>query len=95
MKSPILFSKITQNAEFSVVTPEQSKLIIPVDTAILSLIPKGDLDLSTYLNKFLRTKKPEEQNNTFRFPTPENSGKTEDHTSKQSRILREFYLIWI
>ena len=34
-------------------------------------------------------KKPEQQNNTFWFPTPENPGKTEDHTLIQTRILEE------
>ena len=72
--------KNTQIVEFSVVTPKQSKFITSVDTAILSMIPEGDLDLSTYLSELLRTNEPEQQSNTFWFPTPENPGKTEDHT---------------
>ena len=42
--------KNTQIAEFSEVTPEQSKYIKPVDMAILSMIPPDDLDLTTDLN---------------------------------------------
>ena len=42
MESPYLTKKNTQIAEFSVVTPEQSKQIKPVDMAILSMIPQGD-----------------------------------------------------
>ena len=38
-KSPYTVNKNTQIAEFSVVTPEQSKFIKPVDIAILSMIP--------------------------------------------------------
>ena len=57
MESPYSIKKNTQLAEFSVVTPEQSKLIRPVDTAILSMIPEGDPGLTTYLNELLRTKK--------------------------------------
>ena len=38
-ESPYLIKKHTQIAEFSVVTPEQSKHIKPVDMAILSMIP--------------------------------------------------------
>ena len=39
-ESPCTINKNTQIAEFSVVTPEQSKFIKPVDTAILSMIPE-------------------------------------------------------
>ena len=81
--------KPTQTAEFSVVTPEQSKHIKPVDMAILSMIPQDDPDLTGYLNELLRPSKPEQQDNTFWFPTPENLGKPEDHTPIQTRILNE------
>ena len=46
-ESPYLIKKNTHFAEFSVVTPEQSKFIRPVDMAILSMISEGDLDLTT------------------------------------------------
>ena len=88
-ESPYLIKKHTQIAEFSVVTPEQSKHIKLVDMAILSMIPQGDPDLTAYLNELLRTSKPEQQDNTFWFPTPENPGKPEDHTPLQTRILNE------
>ena len=86
---PYHIKKHTQIAEFSVVTPEQSKHIKPVDRATLSMIPQDDLDLTAYLNELLRTSKPEQQDNTFWFPTPENPGKPEDHTQIQTRILKE------
>ena len=86
---PYLIKKHTQIAEFSVVTPEQSKHIKPVDMAILSNIPHGDPDLTAHRNELLRTKKPEQRDNTSWFPTPENPGKPEDHTPIQTRILRE------
>ena len=73
-ESSYFIKKHTQIAEFSVVTPEQSKHIKLVDMAILSMIPQGDPDLTAYLNELLRTNKPEQQNNTFWFPTPENPG---------------------
>ena len=88
-ESPYLIKKHTQIAEFSVVTPEQSKHIKPVDMAILSMILQGDPDLTAYLNELLRTTKPEQQYNTFWFPTPENPGKLEDHTPIQTRIFTE------
>ena len=64
-ESPYSIKKNTQIAEFSVVTPEQSKFIRPVDTALLNMIREGDPDLTTYLNELLRTNKPEQQSNTF------------------------------
>ena len=88
-ESPNLIKKHTQIAEFSVVTPEQSRHIKPVDMAILGMIPQGDLDLTAYLKELLRTNKPEQQNNTFWFPTPKNPGKPDDHTSIQTRILKD------
>ena len=88
-ESPYLIKKHTQISEFSVVTPEHSKLIKPVDMAIRSMIPQGDADLTTYLTELLRTSKPEQQDNTFWFPTPENPGKPDDHNPIQTRILNE------
>ena len=88
-ESPYTINKNTQMAEFSVVTPEQSKFIKPVDMATLSMIPEGDPDLITYLTELLQTNKPDQQNNTFRFPTPEKPGNTDDHTPIQTRILTE------
>ena len=57
--------------------------------AILSMIPQHEHDLTAYLNELLRTNKPEQQNNTFWFPTPDNPGKLEDDTPIQRRILKE------
>ena len=88
-ESLYLIKKHTQIAEFSVVTPERSKYIKPVNMAILSIIPQGDPDLTAYLNQLLRTNKSEQQNNTFWFPTPDNPGKPEDHTPLPTRILKE------
>ena len=88
-ESPYTINKNTQIAKFSVVLPEQSKFIKPVDMAILSMIPEGDPDLITYLTELLRTNKQDQTTNTFRFPTPENPGNTEEHTPIQRRILKE------
>ena len=86
---PCLIKKPTQITEFSVVTPEQSKHIKPVDLAILSMVPQGDPDLTAYLNELLRTNKPKQQDNTFWFPTPESPGRNEDHSPIETRILKE------
>ena len=87
-ESPYTINKNTQIAEFSVVTPEQTKFIKPVDMAVLSMIPEGDPELITYLTELLRTNKPDQQTNTFWFPTPENPGNTKEHTPIQTRILK-------
>ena len=90
-ESPYSVKKITQIAELSVVTSEQSKFTKPVNTAILSMIPESDPKLTTYLDKLLGTKQPEQQKNTFWFPTSKNLGKTEDHTQIQTRIHKELH----
>ena len=51
--------KITQTAEFTVVTQEQSRLMKPKYTAILVMIPANDSDPITHLIKLLRLNKPE------------------------------------
>ena len=89
-ESPYTINKNTQIAEFSVVTPEQSKFNKPVDTSILSMIPESDPDLVIYLTELLKTNKPDQQNITFWFSTPEIPGNTEDHTPIQTRLLTEF-----
>ena len=81
-------NKKTQITELSVVTPEESKFIEPVDTATLSMIPEGDPDLITYLMELLRTKKPDQQTNTFRFPTPENPGNTGPYPDSNTNPTR-------
>ena len=86
---PYTINKNTQNAEFSIVSPEQSKFIKSVDMAILSMIPEGDPDLVTNLTELLKTSKPDQQNIAFWFPTPKIAGNTEDHTPIQTRILTE------
>ena len=73
------------------VTLEQANFIKPVDMAFLSMIPEGDPDLTAYLNELHKTKKSEQQSNTFWFLTPKYPGKSEDHTPIQTRVLKELY----
>ena len=53
------------------------------------MILEGDPDLITCLTELLRTNKPDQQTNTFWFPTPEIPGNIDDHTPIQTRILKE------
>ena len=64
-ESPYTINKNIQIADFSAVTPEQSKFIKPVDKAILSMIPEGQPDLIDHLTEVLRTNKPDEQDKIF------------------------------
>ena len=56
---------------------------------VLIMTPQRDPNLTAYLYKLPRTNKPEQQNNTSWFPTPENPGKSEDHNSMQTPILKQ------
>ena len=72
-------------------TLEQSKFIRPIDTAVVKLFLECYPDLSLYLHWLLKTKKPEQQTNTFWIPAPENLSKTEDHAPIPIRILKKLY----
>ena len=69
-ESPYSINKNTQIADFSLLTPDQSKFIKPVDTAFLNIMPEGDPDLTTCLTEPLRTNKPDKQSNTSDFRHP-------------------------
>ena len=62
-----------------------------MDTAILSIILEGDPDVTTYLNKILRTNKLEQQKFTFWFPTPKKPWKIEHQTPKQTWNFRKIF----
>ena len=47
MESPYSIKKNIEIAEYFVVTPEQSKFVKPMDTAILSMIAEGNPDPTT------------------------------------------------
>ena len=81
--------KKKSNEEFSVVTPQQSNFIKPVDTPTIVIIPEGTPDLTTYLNEQLRPSKQEQQSNTFCLPSLENPCETKDHTTIQTRVFNE------
>ena len=53
------------------------------------MIPEGDPDPIAYLTELLKTNKPDQQNNTFWFPTLKNPGNTDVHTLILKRILTE------
>ena len=50
-ESPHLIKRITQIAEFSVLTAEQTRFSKAEETALLSLVPKCDPDLTVYVKE--------------------------------------------
>ena len=81
----------TKLLELSLVTLDQSKCVKPLTTAILNVIREGDPNFTTYLNKLLRANKPEQQKSLFWFLTPENPGRTEDHSPIETQILTKLH----
>ena len=76
----------TQTTELAVVTPEQSKFIELVVSAILSMIQEGNRSLTLSLNGFIHRNKLGKQSVFLRFLT-----KIEDQTPIQTPMFIEFY----
>ena len=77
-------------ANFSILTPEQTKHIRPVNpTSVRHLLNNSHDDAIHYINSLLKTSKTDEANETYWFPTPQNPGNEKEHTPIQTRILIE------
>ena len=67
--------KGTHIANFSILTPEQTKHIGPVNPiSVRQRLNNSHDDAIHYKNSLLRTSKTKEVNETYRFPTPQNPG---------------------
>ena len=87
---PYKLKKGTHMAHFSILTPEQTKHIRPVNpTSVRHLLNNNHNDAIPYINSILKTSKSNEVNETYWFPTPQNPGKEREHTPIQTRILNE------
>ena len=87
---PYTLKKRTHMATFTILTPEQTKHIRPVNpTSVRHLLINNHDDAIHYINSLLKTSKTDEVNETYWFPTPQNSGKEKKHTPIQTRILNE------
>ena len=87
---PYTLKKGTHIANFSILTPEQTKHIRPVNpTSVRHLLSNSHDDAIHYINSLLKTSKPDEVNETYWFPTPQNLGNEKEHTPIQTRILKE------
>ena len=87
---PYTLKKGTHIANFSILTPEQTKQIQPVNpTSVRHLLNNSQDDAIHYINSLLKTSKNDEVNETYWFPTPQNPGNEKEHTPIQSRILND------
>ena len=87
---PYTLKKGTHIANFSILTPEQTKHIRPVNpTSVRHLLNNSHDDAILYINSLLKTSKDNEVNETYWFPTPQNPGNEKEHTPIQTRILNE------
>ena len=82
--------KGTHMANFSILTPEQTKHIRPVNpTLVRHLLNNNHDDAIHYINSLLKTSKFDEVNKTYWFPTPQNPGNEMELTPIQARILND------
>ena len=60
----------TKVAELQILKPEETKMIRPVDIAALNLLSEHD-DVVTHINALMQVEQPEDNEEKFWFPTPE------------------------
>ena len=88
---PYTLKKGTHIANFSILSPEQTKHIRPVNpTSVRHLRNSNHNDAIHYINSLLKTWKDNEVNETYWFPAPQNPGNKKEHTPIQTRILNEY-----
>ena len=87
---PYTLKKGTHMAISSILTPEQTKHIRPVNpTSVRPLLNNNQDDAIHYIKSLLKTSKIDEVNETYWFPTPQKPGNEKEHTPIQKRILNE------
>ena len=87
---PYTLKKGTHIANFSILTPEQTKHIRPdTPTSVRHLLHNSHDDAIHYNNSLLITSKTDEVNEIHWFPTPQIPGNEKAHTPIQTRILNE------
>ena len=61
-------------------------MIRPVDITALNLLTEHD-DVVTYINALMQRERPEDNEEKFWFPNPENFGNEQEQSPIQKRIL--------
>ena len=85
---PYTIAADTKIAELQILKPEETKMLRPVDIAALNLLTEHD-DVVTYINALMQVERPDDKEDKFWFPTPENPGNKPEHLPIQPRILKE------
>ena len=87
---PYTLKKGTHTANFSILTPEQTKHIRSVNpTSVRHFLNNNHDDAIHYINSLFKTSKTDEVNETYWFPRPQNPGNGKEHAPIQTRILNE------
>ena len=90
LDQPYTLKKGTHIANFSILSPEQTKHIRTVNpTSVRHFLNNNHDDAIHYINSLLKTSKIDEVNETYRFSTPQNPGNEKEQTPIQTRILNE------
>ena len=85
---PYTIATDTNIAELQILKPEDTKMIRTVDKATLNLLTEH-VDVVTYINALMQVERPEDNEEKFWFPTPENPGDEQEHSPIQKGILKE------
>ena len=92
LDNPYTLKKRTHIANFSILTPEQTKHIQPLNhTSVRHLLNNSHDDAIHYMNSLLKTSKNDDVNETYWFPTPQNSGNEKEQTPVQTRNVNELW----
>ena len=85
---PYTIATDTKIAELQILKPAETKMIRPFDIAALNLLTEHE-DVVTYINALMQVERPEDNEEKFWFPTPENPGNEQERSPIQKRILKE------
>ena len=87
---PYTLKKGAHIANFSTLTPEQTKNNRPVNhTSVRNFLNNNHDDAIHYIDSLVKTLKTNEVNETYWIPTPQNPGNEKERTPIQTRILNE------
>ena len=87
---PYTLKKGAHITNFSLLTPEQTKHIRPVNpTEVRHLLNNNNDDAIQYINSLLKTSKTDKVDETYWFPTPQHLANENEHTPILTRILNE------
>ena len=86
---PYTIAADTKISKLQILKPEETKMIPPVDIAALNLLTEHE-DVVTFINVLMQVERPDDKEEKFLFPTPEDPGNESEHSPTQRRILKQF-----